>query len=205
VARLQDSAGVQDVERPRAPDRVGVVRVLPPAGAPSPAAAEGSLTDVDPVVLRFELLRHPVSMPLTLHPEVLSRDAVVNPGYAVRHAADRCRRLLVNAADLGVDPDRGAVGSDALESPDAARLVAALSSYDEVVRAAATRSEPHRLVRHLEETADAVLALTAGTAVLPRGDEEGDDRHRALLLAVRAGGVVLRGGLSLLGLPEGPR
>lgn len=199
VRGLQDAAGLPAERRLPAPADVGAVHVV--------ARDRASLADADPANLRLALLRHPVTAPVTLDAAALARDAVVEPGYLVRYAAARCRSLLRNAADLGwvAGAHAGPTTPDALAAPAAAGLVAALSAYPEVLSAAAQAARPERLVRHLEDTADAALAMAASSQVLPRGDEETDDRHRALLLAVRTSSAVLDDGLALLAVPSPAR
>jgi arginyl-tRNA synthetase len=183
-------------------DRVGPVRL---AGALE--ADVDALSDVDGAVLAFELLRHPAGAVLTLDPALLSRDAVANPGYAVRYAHSRCAALLRNAADLGVEPDGPQSGPDARggrrpEGRD--RLLDRVASYRTVLRTAALRAQPHRLARHLLGTAEAVLRLVAHADVLPRGEESPSSRQTARLGTLgllRDAGTVLREGLLLLGVP----
>jgi arginyl-tRNA synthetase len=59
---------------------------------------------------------------------------------------------------------------------------------------------PHRVARHLEALAGAVLDLHDSCAVLPKGDEEITELHRARLAAAVAARRVLAAGLALLGV-----
>jgi arginyl-tRNA synthetase len=59
---------------------------------------------------------------------------------------------------------------------------------------------PQRLARHLEALADAVLDVDDSSAVLPTGDEEVTDLHRARLAMIVAARRVLANGLGLLGM-----
>ena len=216
---VTDTALLRGLRAAVVADAVGRLRatVVPAAGNPDPVldtvgevvvrggtGIQAALADVEPAALSFELLRHPARAALTLDTTVLAADSVASPGYAVRYAAARCSALLRNAADLGAVVDLAATQvafSEHLDGPVVAPLVGLLAAHSEVVRTAAVRSEPHRLARHLERTADAVLTLVSHADVLPRGDEPAQERHRALLLAVRTSDVVLRNGLALLGIP----
>lgn len=121
------------------------------------------------------------------------RPDLENPAYRVRYAHARLVALARNAADLGVSvgPDPGV-----LTRPDEVELVGCLAGYPAAVRS----GETPRLAGHLEELADAALDLHDSAAVLPRGDEEVTDLHRARLAAVVAARRVLAEGLGLLGV-----
>ena len=69
-----------------------------------------------------------------------------------------------------------------------------------MVAAAAELREPHRVARYLEETAGAYHRFYDNCRVLPLGDEEPTDLHRARLVLVDATRVVLANGLGLLGV-----
>jgi arginyl-tRNA synthetase len=69
-----------------------------------------------------------------------------------------------------------------------------------VVKAAAELREPHRIARYLEELAGTYHRFYDNCRVLPMGDEETGDLHRARLMLVEATRVVLANGLHLLGV-----
>ena len=60
--------------------------------------------------------------------------------------------------------------------------------------------EPHRVARYLEDTAATYHRFYDTCRVLPQGDEEAGDLHRARLLLVAATRTVLANGLALLGV-----
>ena len=60
--------------------------------------------------------------------------------------------------------------------------------------------EPHRVARYLEDTAASYHRFYDNCRVLPMGDEEPTDLHRARLLLVDATRTVLANGLGLLGV-----
>ena len=68
------------------------------------------------------------------------------------------------------------------------------------VRGPAWLREPHRVARFLEGTAASYHRFYDSCRVLPMGDEEPGDLHRARLLLVAATRVVLANGLDLLGV-----
>ena len=69
-----------------------------------------------------------------------------------------------------------------------------------VVAAATTLREPHRVARYLEDTAASYHRFYDNCRVLPMGDEEPSDLHRARLRLVEATRIVLANGLDLLGV-----
>ena len=157
--------------------------------------------------LRYTLARYPADSPLTLDAAEMTRQASDNPVFYVQYAHARVRSILRNAADLGL---RGLVtGASAPSStsdlsglvhPREGDLLRALAEFPRVVQAAATLREPHRVARYLEETAATYHRFYDTCRVLPMGDEEPTDLHRARLTLVDATRVVLANGLALLGV-----
>ncbi|MFK4223398.1 ArgS-related anticodon-binding protein NrtL [Streptomyces sp. NPDC019890] len=136
-----------------------------------------------------------------------------NPLFKVRYAYSRTRALARGAKELGF---ARATDPAAYTHVDAPALTAAIGDYPAVLASAARLRAPDRLVRHLEATADALLAFQH--TVLPLGDEndgkgwkgENDEKdekdekpmaaHPSRLALAEAAGTVLAGGLSLLGI-----
>jgi arginyl-tRNA synthetase len=158
----------------------------------------GELVDmigVDP--LRYSLARYPADSPLTLDVEQITRQSDDNPVFTVQYAHARVSSLLRNAADLGVTAESH---PDLLTHEKEGSLLRALAEFPRVVTAAAELREPHRVARYLEELARTYHRFYDTCRVLPRGDEETTDLHRARLLLVEATRVVLANGLGLLGV-----
>ncbi|MFH8625509.1 ArgS-related anticodon-binding protein NrtL [Streptomyces vietnamensis] len=118
-----------------------------------------------------------------------------NSLFRVRYAHARVRRLLVNAAQLGFSPSYDTECGADLHAPE---LLGVLGDHPLVLLAAARHRAPDRVARHLEATADALLAFQH--TVLPLGDEKPSAAHRSRLALAEAAGTVLAGGLSLLGI-----
>ncbi|MET9107230.1 ArgS-related anticodon-binding protein NrtL [Streptomyces zhihengii] len=114
-----------------------------------------------------------------------------NPLYKVRYAHARARALTRGAGLLGFE-------AAAEEVVDAPVLTQAIADHPVVVADAARLRAPDRLARHLEATAEALLAFQH--TVLPAGDEKPSAAHRSRLALAEAAGTVLAGGLSLLGI-----
>jgi arginyl-tRNA synthetase len=153
------------------------------------------LIGVDP--LRYTLARYPADSPLTLDAAEMTRQASDNPVYYVQYAHARVASLLRNGADLGVVPESH---PELLTHEKEGQLLRALAEFPRVVSAAASMREPHRVARYLEATAASYHRFYDSCRVLPMGDEEPNDLHRARLRLVEATRVVLANGLGLLGV-----
>jgi arginyl-tRNA synthetase len=147
--------------------------------------------------LRYTLARYPSDSPLTLDVAEMTRQASDNPVFYVQYAHARVSSILRNAADLGLEPESH---PDLLTHEKEGDLLRALAELPRVVASAATLREPHRVARYLEDTAASYHRFYDSCRVLPMGDEEPTDLHRARLRLVEATQVVLANGLSLLGV-----
>ena len=124
----------------------------------------------------------------------MTRQASDNPVFYVQYVAARTASLVRNARDLGV-PDLEFDPALLTHEKEGA-LLRALAEFPRVVAAAAQLREPHRVARYLEDTASAFHKFYDACRVLPQGDEEFSDLHRARLVLVSATRTVL---------PERPR
>ncbi|HET8561913.1 MAG TPA: arginine--tRNA ligase [Marmoricola sp.] len=147
--------------------------------------------------LRYTLSRYPADSPLTLDVAEITRQASENPVFYVQYAHARVASILRNAATLGLAPQSH---PELLTHEKEGELLRALAEFPRVVAAAAQLREPHRVARYLEDTAAAYHRFYDNCRVLPLGDEEPADLHRARLLLVDATRVVLANGLELLGV-----
>ncbi|MEU7297302.1 ArgS-related anticodon-binding protein NrtL [Streptomyces exfoliatus] len=155
-----------------------------------PGAYEPDVLGVD--AARWALLRSaPQDRPLD-GPSLLVQHER-NSLFRVRYAYSRVRRLLVNGAQLGITPFY-----EDETSVDAPELLGLLGDHPAVLLAAARHRAPDRVARHVEATADALLAFQH--TVLPLGDEKPSAAHRSRLALAEAAGTVLAGGLSVLGI-----
>ena len=155
--------------------------------------------------LRYSLARYPADSPLTLDVEQITRKASDNPVFYVQYAHARLASILRNATDLGVIAgDVSALVAEfdpgLLVHEKEGELLRALADFPRVVASAAQLREPHRVARYLEDTASAFHKFYDSCRVLPQGDEEPTDLHRARLLLVAATRTVLANGLALLGV-----
>ncbi|MEP6760201.1 MAG: arginine--tRNA ligase [Sporichthyaceae bacterium] len=150
---------------------------------------------------RYALGRYSADSPIDLDLDMWARRTNDNPVFYVQYAHARIASLLRNAADLGVD--RGGADTFRPELLDHERegdLLGVLGDFPQVIATAAELREPHRVARYLEELAGTYHRFYDACRVLPRGDEEVTDLHRARLWLVEATRVVLANGLALLGV-----
>ncbi|GHG29584.1 ArgS-related anticodon-binding protein NrtL [Streptomyces zaomyceticus] len=152
---------------------------------------------------RWALLRPaPQDRPLDGPPLLVQHER--NSLFRVRYAHSRVRRLLVNGGQLGLLPlyedgaDADVAFGAAASHPRTTELLGVLGDHPVVLLAAARHRAPDRVARHLEATADALLAFQH--TVLPLGDEKPSAAHRSRLALAEAAGTVLAGGLSVLGI-----
>lgn len=149
---------------------------------------------------RYSLIRYPVESPLTLDLDVLVQRTNDNPVYYVQYAHARICSVLRNAAEVGIDWRDFGYDPALLDHEREGDLLRVLGEFPAVVATAAELREPHRVPRYLEEVANAYHRFYDTCRVLPRGDEEVSDQHRARLWLCAATRQVLGNGLSLCGV-----
>lgn len=150
--------------------------------------------------MRYTLIRYPADSPLTLDVSEMTSRSNENPVYYVQYAHARLASIVRNAADLGVAGDLDDFDPSLLSTEQEGSLLRALAEFPRVVARAAELREPHRVARYLEDTASAFHTFYGACRVLPQGDEDVTDTHRARLVLVAATRQVLANGLDLLGV-----
>ncbi|NYJ02089.1 arginyl-tRNA synthetase [Nocardioides thalensis] len=146
---------------------------------------------------RYALARYHADSPIDIDLDLWARQTNDNPVFTVQYAHARIASLLRNAADLGLEHESH---PELLTHEKEGELLRALAEFPRVVKAAAELREPHRVARYLEELAGTYHRFYDNCRVLPMGDEEAGDLHRARLTLVHATRVVLANGLDLLGV-----
>ena len=161
---------------------------------------------------RYALARYTSDTTIDIDLDLWARATNENPVYYVQYGHARLASILRNAADLGVStgsttgstgPPTGSTGSfdpSLLTHEKEGELLRALAEFPRVVSSAAQLREPHRVARYLEDTASSFHKFYDACRVLPMGDEEPTDLHRARLLLVEATRTVIANGLTLLGV-----
>ncbi len=147
---------------------------------------------------RYALVRFSMDVNLDIDVDLWAKATSDNPVFYVQYAHARISSILRNAADLGLAGDPAT--AHLLTHEREGELLRALADYPRVVASAAQLREPHRIARYVEDTASAYHKFYDSCRVLPMGDEEPADLHRARLLLVDATRVVLANGLGLLGV-----
>lgn len=147
---------------------------------------------------RYALIRSSVDVNIDIDLDLLRKQSNDNPVYYVQYAHARLSALSRNAADLGLEASTEHL--DLLDDPAEGELIRTIGDFDEVVEMAAELREPHRVCRYLESLAGSYHRFYARCRVLPQGDEEPGDIHRARLALCAASRQVLANGLSLVGV-----
>lgn len=150
---------------------------------------------------RYALARYSSDSNIDLDLDLWAKATNDNPVFYVQYAHARVSSILRNAADLGLAPAVGdAFDPSLLAHEKEGDLLRALAALPGVVATAAELREPHRVARYLEDTASTYHKFNDACRVLPMGDEEPNDLHRARLTLVAATRQVLANGLGLLGV-----
>ena len=144
---------------------------------------------------RYALVRNHLETNLDIDLDLWAKATSDNPVFYVQYAHARVSSILRNAADLGLEP---ASHPALLTHEKEGELLRALAEFPRVVAAATTLREPHRVARYLEDTAASYHRFYDSCRVLPMGDEEPTDLHRARLRLVEATRIVFANGLGLL-------
>jgi arginyl-tRNA synthetase len=146
---------------------------------------------------RYALARYSSDSAIDIDLDLWAKASSDNPVYYVQYAHARVSSLLRNAKDLDItgEPD-----PSLLTHEKEGELLRALAEFPRVVASAAELREPHRVARYLESLAATYHRFYDTCRVLPMGDEEPTDLHRARLLLVDATRTVLANGLDLLGV-----
>jgi arginyl-tRNA synthetase len=146
---------------------------------------------------RYALARYSSDSNIDIDLDLWAKAASENPVYYVQYVAARTASILRNAGALGLSPESH---PGLLTHQKERELLRALAEFPRVVTAAAQLREPHRVARYLEDTAGSFHRFYDECRVLPKGDEEPTDLHRARLTVVRATRTVFENGLALLGV-----
>ncbi|MFI0796228.1 arginine--tRNA ligase [Micromonospora rubida] len=150
---------------------------------------------------RYALARYSSDSPIDIDVELWTRATRDNPVYYVQYVAARTASVGRNAAEVGLTRgDADAFRPELLADEKENALLKALAEFPAVVASAAELREPHRVARYLEGLAGAYHRFYDNCRILPRGDEEITDLHRARLWLNDATRTVIANGLRLLGV-----
>ncbi|SCG33827.1 arginine--tRNA ligase [Micromonospora halophytica] len=150
---------------------------------------------------RYALARYSSDSPIDIDVELWTRATRDNPVYYVQYVAARTASVGRNAAEIGLNRGDGAhFRAELLGHEKENELLKALAEFPDVVATAAELRGPHRVARYLEDLAGAYHRFYDNCRILPRGEEEVTDLHRARLWLNDATRVVIANGLRLLGV-----
>jgi arginyl-tRNA synthetase len=147
---------------------------------------------------RYALIRSSVDTPIDIDLALWSSASSENPVYYVQYAHARLSALARNAAELGLAPD--AAHLEVLTHDKEGTLIRNLGEFARVLGSAASLREPHRVCRYLEDLAGDYHRFYDSCRVLPQGDEDPTDLHRARLALCEATRQVIANGLGILGV-----
>jgi len=149
---------------------------------------------------RYALLRYTNDSTVDIDLDLWARQSSDNPVYYVQYAHARLASIERNAEQLAIRPDVAAFDPALLSHEREGDLLRALADFPSVVATAAELREPHRVARYLETTASTFHKFYDDCRVLPQGDEDVNEVHRARLVLVSATRIVFERGLGLLGV-----
>ena len=149
---------------------------------------------------RYALARYSTDSTIDLDLDLWAKQTSDNPVFYVQYAHARLSSILRNGADLGLTADASTFDPSLLSVAQEGDLLRALAEFPRIVARAAELKEPHRVARYLEDTAASFHKFYDVCHVLPKGDEETTDLHRARLMLVAATRQVINNGLGLLGV-----
>lgn len=149
---------------------------------------------------RYSLVRSSNNSDIDIDVNLWATQGSANPVYFVQYAHARAAATVGNATGFEFDsvtPDF-ALLTDAEEGT----LVRTIGEFPRITAQAATRREPHRIARYLEELAGAyhLVHFDKRLRVLPFGDELVTPINAARLALADATRQVLANGLALLGV-----
>ncbi|ADG77859.1 Arginine--tRNA ligase OS=Tsukamurella paurometabola (strain ATCC 8368 / DSM / CCUG 35730 / CIP 100753 / JCM 10117 / KCTC 9821 / NBRC 16120 / NCIMB 702349/ NCTC 13040) OX=521096 GN=argS PE=3 SV=1 [Tsukamurella paurometabola] len=206
IGRLKAAAAAMGYDPARVEVLIGQLVNLVKDGKPVRMSKRaGTVITLDDLVdavgvdaARYSLIRSSVDTSIDLDLDLLTQASNENPVYYVQYAHARLSAIARSAAELGIEGSTEHLGL--LDNPREGDLVRTLGEFPGVAAAAASLREPHRVARYLEELAGAYHRFYSECRVLPLGDEEPTDLHRARVALCAATRQVLANGLSLVGV-----
>ncbi|GAB3133371.1 arginine--tRNA ligase [Tsukamurella serpentis] len=206
IGRLRASAAALGYDPDRIEVLIGQLVNLVREGKPVRMSKRaGTVITLDDLVdavgvdaARYSLVRSSVDTSIDLDLDLLAQASNENPVYYVQYAHARLAAIARSAADQGIEPSTEHLGL--LDNPREGDLVRTLGEFPAVAAGAAKLREPHRIARYLEELAGAYHRFYGECRVLPLGDEQPTDLHRARIALCAATRQVLANGLTLVGV-----
>ena len=159
------------------------------------------VTEVGRDAVRYFFLMRKADSQLIFNVDLAASQSEENPVYYIQMAHARmCGIFRVG----GVDPESVSaeeIRFDVLREPEEQELIKALLDFPDLVEAAAESLEPHRVATYLLETARLAHLWYHKHHVL----EQAEDVTRARLALARGAQIVLRNGMTILGITSPER
>ena len=156
------------------------------------------LAEIGPDAARWFFGSRATSTGIDFDIELAKRQSNENPVYYVQYAHARCRSILRNATDRGVEPSTEQA-RDLLRHPAEQALIRELLRLPDVISDAAARRETHEVPKYCLEVANLFSQFYRDCRVLTDDPDEGrfSAARLALVDAVR---LVLANSLGTLGI-----
>jgi arginyl-tRNA synthetase len=159
------------------------------------------VTEVGRDAVRYFFLMRKADSQLIFNVDLAASQSEENPVYYIQMAHARMSGIFRVG---GVDPESvspDAIRFDVLREPEEQALIKALLDFPELIEAAAEALEPHRVATYLLETARLAHVWYHKHHVL----EQEEDVTRARLALARSAQIVLRNGMTILGITSPER
>ncbi|MEP6858206.1 MAG: arginine--tRNA ligase [Gemmatimonadales bacterium] len=159
------------------------------------------VTEVGRDAVRYFFLMRKADSQLVFNVDLAASQSEENPVYYIQMAHARMSGIFRVG---GVDPETvspDAIRFDVLREPEEQALIKALLDFPELIEAAAESLEPHRVATYLLETARLAHVWYHKHHVL----EQEEDVTRARLALARSAQIVLRNGMTILGITSPER
>lgn len=156
------------------------------------------LDDVGVDVAQFFFVMRSANTHLDFDIELAKEQSDKNPVFYLQYAHARICGILRNAAEALPDyKNTEKVNYDLLKSPEEISLMKILSIFPEVVTAAATAFEPHKIITYLNEVAENYHKFYHNNRVINTEDKE---TSYARLKLCEASKTVLKNGFEIIGI-----
>ena len=159
------------------------------------------ISEVGRDAVRYFFLMRKADSQLIFNVDLAASQSEENPVYYIQMAHARMSGIFRVG---GVDPESvspDAITFDVLREPEEQALIKALLDFPELIEAAAEALEPHRVATYLLETARLAHVWYHKHHVL----EQEENVTRARLALARSAQIVLRNGMTILGITSPER
>lgn len=206
IARLRAAAAALGYEPERVEVLIGqMVNLLRDGQAVRMSKRAGTVITLDDLVdaigvdaARYSLVRSSVDSSLDIDLALWASQSSDNPVYYVQYGHARLCSIKRKADELGVT--REGADLSLLTHEKEGDLIRTLGEFPEVVEAAATLREPHRVARYAEELAGVFHRFYDACQILPKPGEKPEPIHTARLSLAAASRQVLANALGLVGV-----